>query len=161
MLNAHDKNIIFIDETKKQISLKDYDFIEYILKTRKPLMIIFDPTTLYIGKKVDMNSANEVRNILNPIVGIFERKVFKKVKKDTTRRDLSIALTLLLFVALITAVIGYLIPQLLESILSLITNAPKYFSQSEEFLKRWINNPDLDYASVSEFSLKFLNDYVK
>ena len=98
--------------------------------------------------------------ILNPIVGIFERKVFKKVKKDTTRRDLSIALTLLLFVALITAVIGYLIPQLLESILSLITNAPKYFTQSEEFLKRWINNPDLDYASVSEFSLKFLNDNV-
>ena len=73
MLNAHDKNIIFIDETKKQISLKDYDFIEYILKTRKPLMIIFDPTTLYIGKKVDMNSANEVRNILNPIVPLLEK----------------------------------------------------------------------------------------
>ena len=98
--------------------------------------------------------------ILNPIVGFFEKKVFKKVKKDTTRRDLSIALTLLLFVALITAVIGYLIPQLLESILSLITNAPRYLSQSEEFLERWINNPDLDYASVSDFLLKFLNDNV-
>jgi len=121
-----------------------------ILEVIGKFLSIFTP--LYIGLILAY--------VLNPIVKIFEKKVFKKVKKDTTRRDLSIALTLLLFVALISAVIGYLIPQLLESILSLITNAPKYLTQSEAFLKTWINNPDLDYATVSEYLLHFLNNNV-
>ena len=99
-------------------------------------------------------------NLLRCIVELLEKKVFKKVKPEKTRRELSIAVTIILFVVLIGAIIGYLIPQLLESVLSIITNAPKYLDQSVEFLKRWINNPSLDYASVSDFSLKFLNDNV-
>ena len=39
--------------------------------------------------------------ILNPIVKVFENKVFKKIRKDNIRRDLSIAATIILFVALI------------------------------------------------------------
>lgn len=98
--------------------------------------------------------------ILNPIVKLFENKVFKKIRKDNIRRDLSIAATIILFVALIGAVIGYLIPQLLESILSLITNAPKYLDQSVEFLSKWINNPDIDYSKMTEYLLKILNENV-
>ena len=98
--------------------------------------------------------------ILNPIVKVFENKVFKKIRKDNIRRDLSIAATIILFVALIGAVIGYLIPQLLESILSLITNAPKYLDQSVEFLSKWINNPDIDYSKMTEYLLKILNENV-
>jgi predicted PurR-regulated permease PerM len=98
--------------------------------------------------------------ILNPIVGIVERNIFKKVKKENVRRDLSIGLTLVAFVALLGAIIGYLIPQLLQSILSLITNAPKYLDQAVEFMSRWINNPDVDYAKMTEYLLKLLNDNV-
>lgn len=98
--------------------------------------------------------------ILNPIVGIVERNIFKKVKKENVRRDLSIGLTLIAFVALLGAIIGYLIPQLLQSILSLITNAPKYLDQAVEFMSRWINNPDVDYAKMTEYLLKLLNDNV-
>jgi predicted PurR-regulated permease PerM len=98
--------------------------------------------------------------ILNPIVKLFEEKIFKKIKKETTRRDLSIAATIILFVALLGAIIGYLIPQLLESILSLITNAPKYLDQTVEFLSKWINNPDVDYSKATEYLLKILNENV-
>ena len=47
--------------------------------------------------------------ILNPIVKVFENKVFKKIRKDNIRRDLSIAATIILFVALIGAVIGFFV----------------------------------------------------
>lgn len=71
-LNAKYENILYLDETEKLITLKDIDIIKELLVSKRPSMMIFDPATLYVGKKVDMNSANDVRSLLNPLVPILE-----------------------------------------------------------------------------------------
>lgn len=55
--------IFLLDETDKSLSLSD-ERVEKIMKDLKPKLMIFDPLQAYLGAKVDMNRANEVRPIL-------------------------------------------------------------------------------------------------
>lgn len=72
ILNAKYENILYLDESEKIITLKDIEIIKELLILKRPSMMIFDPATLYVGKKVDMNSANDVRSLLNPLVPLLE-----------------------------------------------------------------------------------------
>lgn len=66
-----------------------------------------------------------------------ERKVFKKIEKKKLKRALSLTLT---FVIAISIVVGFLfavIPQLVSSISTLVTNISGYLDNSEETVMGW------------------------
>lgn len=105
--------------------------------------------------------------IMHPIVDFFDKKVLKKVTKDTLRRNLSIACSFIIFVGLLITLISFIIPQLLVSVQSLIINAPVYFKNLEEMLVKWVNdNPELqnaftnNYDSITEWLTTSLNNVV-
>lgn len=64
--------IFILDETDKSLSLSDKR-IEKIMIDLKPKLMIFDPLQAYLGAKVDMNRANEVRPILERLGKLAEK----------------------------------------------------------------------------------------
>ena len=65
--NANLKNIVTINEEQEPLSLQKTEKIKNLIEKLNPKLMIFDPLTLYIGKNVEINSANEIRGILSPI----------------------------------------------------------------------------------------------
>jgi RecA-family ATPase len=55
--------IICIDETERSLSLLD-ERIEKAVKTTSAKLLILDPLQGYLGRDVDMNRANEIRDVL-------------------------------------------------------------------------------------------------
>lgn len=65
-----DENMIFcIDESKQYLSLIDKRIEEAIVQTGAKLMIL-DPVQGYLGDKVDMNRANEIRSVLKNVAAV-------------------------------------------------------------------------------------------
>lgn len=104
--------------------------------------------------------------IMNPIVKLFESKVFAKIEKNTVKRNLSILCTIVVIVGVIVALISFIIPQLLLSIQSLIVNVPIYAKDIEDALFEWLSNADVEsnilenYDNVMGYIIKVLNDVV-
>ncbi len=63
------------DETGKLngITLADLEIIEEALKRVKPLLLVVDPLQAYLGARVDMHRANEVRPVLAGLAGLAEK----------------------------------------------------------------------------------------
>ena len=80
--------------------------------------------------------------LLHPIVNFFEKKVYKNIKKEERRRNLSIATTLVIVFVILTTIISIVIPQLLTSIISLINNSDTYVSQLTDYLNKVLSNGD-------------------
>ena len=78
--------------------------------------------------------------ILNPIVGFFEKKVFKKVKSATKRRNFSIAVTFVTAFVILVAIFSVIIPQVLQSVISLINNSDSYVTAITDFIKKIISD---------------------
>jgi len=66
------KNIYVIDESKTPLSMLDGRIEEAIAQTGAHLLIL-DPIQAYIGADVNMNKANEVRNVMAQIGKIAEK----------------------------------------------------------------------------------------
>jgi predicted PurR-regulated permease PerM len=104
--------------------------------------------------------------IMHPIVNMFENKVFNKINKDTTRRNISILCTIVVILAIIIALVSVIIPQLLLSIQSLIINIPIYGKNIENALLNWISSSDVEqtvlenYDNIIEYVIKALNETV-
>ena len=68
--------------------------------------------------------------LLNPLLNFFERVCFKKIqpqlKYSKVRRALSVVATFVLVILLLTGFFWLLIPQLVESITSLVVQVPSY-----------------------------------
>lgn len=62
-------HIYTIDETDFPLSMLDHRIGEAIEKTHAQLMIL-DPMQAYLGEKVDMNRANEVRNVMKGLTKV-------------------------------------------------------------------------------------------
>ncbi|MCL2855396.1 MAG: AAA family ATPase [Defluviitaleaceae bacterium] len=71
-LGADCSRIVVIDESKSPLSLSDERLEKAIIDNRAKLLII-DPIQAYLGSKVDMHRANEVRPVLKKIGGVAER----------------------------------------------------------------------------------------
>lgn len=61
--------ILTISEEKKSLTLKD-ERIEEAIKTTGARLLIIDPLQAYVGEDLDMNRANEVREVLKPLCRI-------------------------------------------------------------------------------------------
>ena len=78
--------------------------------------------------------------IMHPIVNLFENKVFNKIEKEKTKRNLSILCTFVIIIGLLVALISIIIPQLLTSIQSLLVNVPDYLKDLESAITGWLSN---------------------
>jgi len=64
--------ILVIDESEKSLSMKD-ERIEQTLEQTHAKLLILDPIQAYLGDNVDMNRANETRNVTKKIAALAER----------------------------------------------------------------------------------------
>lgn len=96
--------------------------------------------------------------LMNPVLKFFENKVFnsllkKKVKKkqrNKVARVLSICTATIIFWGLLISCISFLIPEMLKSLDTLVTNINTYLSNSKELL--------IDLFGGSESISKFIDD---
>ena len=76
-----------------------------------------------------------VAYIIDPLVRLFERTAFKKAKNRRLARNISIILSIIVVLLFIAALLWILIPQLIESIQTLLGNMTGYMSNLETWLK--------------------------
>ena len=103
--------------------------------------------------------------LINPLSKLYERSVFRRIKKEKTREALSTVLafiTVVLFLALLMLI---LIPQLIESISMFVANLDTYAETVNDVLNRIgvsASTLNLDHViSSSEAILETVTDYVK
>ena len=78
--------------------------------------------------------------LLNPLARFYQRKVFKKVRKESLQWTLSIVLTVVTLIAFLVLLLGTLIPQLVGSISTLIDNMDSYLVSLQRMTDRmWIS----------------------
>lgn len=65
-------NVIVIDESEKELTLSDERIEKAIIETGAKLVII-DPLQAYLGAKVDMHRANEIRPIFKNLASVAEK----------------------------------------------------------------------------------------
>lgn len=102
--------------------------------------------------------------LINPLMRWVEAKIFKKIKKEKVRALLSLVTALLIVIAFITLIIGTLVPQLYDSIVTLYGNREGYI----EALSDWIADVGGDKVlknfeglfSASRNFLEYISEYV-
>jgi hypothetical protein len=55
------------------MTMEDAKFIEEAIKTYKPVLLVLDPVSAWLGGGTDMNKANKVRVLLAPLVALAEQ----------------------------------------------------------------------------------------
>ncbi|MCH5166645.1 MAG: AI-2E family transporter [Erysipelotrichales bacterium] len=104
--------------------------------------------------------------IMNPLVNVFEEKVFNRINKDTTRRNLSIFCSFVIIVGALVALISFIIPQLLLSIQSVIVNAPTYLKDLGTWIQNTFSSSEVEasilenYDTITEYLTTALNNVV-
>ena len=101
--------------------------------------------------------------IMNQLSNFYQKHLFKKVKKRRLSHVLSIALTVITVLAFIVFLGITLIPQLIDSVTTFITNLNRYERSAETFLKGLglFQNIDLSgFLASSESFLDFTGNYV-
>jgi predicted PurR-regulated permease PerM len=100
--------------------------------------------------------------ILAPVVNFFERTILKKIKASKKRyagfgcaRALSILLTWLLVLVLMFLLMNILIPQLAESIKTLVGNAENYYNT----IYNWVNHLLDQNSQFGAWALKQIDTY--
>ncbi len=77
--------------------------------------------------------------ILNPVLKLFEHKVFHKIKNTHVVRGLSVLMTYVSVILLLVAIGFLIIPQLVDSIVRFVNGFDGYFSQTIETINDFIN----------------------
>ena len=70
--NADCRNIFVIDETDTSLDMLD-ERIEKAIREKKAKLLILDPIQAYLGGKMDMNRANEARDMTKHLAQVAER----------------------------------------------------------------------------------------
>ena len=75
--------------------------------------------------------------LLNPFVKLLMKVKFKKFK---IKRPLAIAIVFILLVSVLTLIISFFVPKLIEQIKSLVLGLPAYLNELKHFLTELLNN---------------------
>lgn len=99
---------------------------------------------------------------LNPLMKIYEEKVFRARKKDrilsrSARRGLSVAAAMLSVVLFLSLFIAMIVPQLKTSVLDLIEKFPEYIVSLENLAQSLAQNNDT-IAGIVNSALSYLDD---
>ena len=94
--------------------------------------------------------------ILNPLLKVFEYKVFKRMKSKAARRTLSLFLTYVVAILLIIAILLLMIPQLIESIKDLAEQFDDYMESTADLINSIVDNFTSDDAVKDRFDGEWL-----
>ena len=94
--------------------------------------------------------------IINPIAVWFNDKVFAKIKKENIRWKLSAVVALLLVFCLLALLMFMLIPEIIDSVVSLVDNYESYVTRIKDFLS---NGPLGGFEFVQNF-IVFISEQV-
>ena len=75
--------------------------------------------------------------LMNPLAMLFQRKLFAKVRKEKLGWSLSVALAMLSVLLILAFLLGTLIPQLADSVATLIGNMSGYIDSLKDLAERW------------------------
>ena len=97
--------------------------------------------------------------LMNPLAKLYQRTLFKKVKKESLAWPLSVGLAVATVVAFLLFLLGTLIPQLVESVMTLVNNLDDYMASLRNLLERWgiDKHLDLDKLNMVDNAAKFLS----
>ena len=129
-----------------------------ILKPFKTLNSVFAPITIGLA----------IAYLANPLLRLFEFRVFCRLKKRRVNRALSLICTYLVIFVMIAGVIMLIVPQIVNSISDLRDNGMVYVDNIIESVNRIIRaipfleeNPDnlLSFEKLLNYFLKWIDDY--
>ncbi len=89
--------------------------------------------------------------ILNPMLKLFEYKVFKKMKSKAARRSLSLLLTYVVAILCIIAILLLMIPQLIESIKDLADKFNVYMESTADLINSVVDKFTSDTTAKNRF----------
>lgn len=101
--------------------------------------------------------------LLNPLMMVFENRMFKKWssskdrKKQGKARGASLTLTMLVVVLALVLLVVMVLPQLIGNIVSIFSNMDSYIATARDFLNRTFE----DYPALLEFFGNPLDDFSK
>ena len=93
------------------------------------------------------------KNIFQPL----SLRIFKKSKKHTGKRlarNLSVFMSIMVFLAIIVALVYLILPQLYSSIDTIVKNSPTYLGN----LAKWVENLLKDYPEIEQYALNLINN---
>ena len=96
--------------------------------------------------------------VLNPIAGGFDRTIFKRLRRRNVAWLLSVALTIIVVLALFAILMVFLIPQLIDSIRGFIANLGNYMDALTRFgiaIRSRIPNLNIDFTEIDELVTNF------
>ncbi|MBO4415662.1 MAG: AI-2E family transporter [Lachnospiraceae bacterium] len=105
--------------------------------------------------------------LINPLMRVFENKVFKKLKSAKLKRVLSLIISVIIVYSFITVIFVMLIPQLYDSALSLYNNRDSYIKSFTEWieekgagslLSKYYDGKNLKSGSIIEFVVQYISD---
>ncbi len=110
-----------------------------------------------------------VAYILNPLADLFDGRVLKKIQNEKTRWKLSVAFTLIVLALFVTLLCFALIPQLAQSVSTLVANMGVYVNTIQDYLKLFENGGagklfGLDFsgiASIGDTLMENIGSYFK
>lgn len=129
-----------------------------ILKPFKTLNSVFAPITIGLA----------IAYLANPLLRLFEFRVFCRLKKRRVNRALSLICTYAVILVMIVGVILLIVPQIVNSISDLRDNGMVYVDNIIESVNRIIRtipfleeNPDnlLSFEKLLNYFLKWIDDY--
>ncbi len=95
--------------------------------------------------------------LMNPLAKLYERKLFRKVTKPNLGWSLSVALAFVTVVAFLLFLLGTLVPQLIDSISTLVSNVDSYLATLKKLIERWGLGKHIDLDSVLSSSGDLVN----
>lgn len=102
--------------------------------------------------------------LINPLMRLLESRVFRKIKKQNIRGMVSLVLALLIVIGFLTFIIGTLVPQLYDSIITLYGNKDEYIDALSDWISRMGGDKVLKnfegFFSASRNLIEYASKYI-
>ncbi len=86
--------------------------------------------------------------MINPLAKLCQRTIFKKVKNDSLGWSLAVGLAVLVVVLFLLFLLGTLIPQLIDSVTTLLNNVDDYMASLRKLAEHWGLGKHMDLDSI-------------
>lgn len=101
--------------------------------------------------------------VMDPLVNLFQDKVFYKIKKEQLRRNVSVVVSVILVIVLLVLLVWQLVPQLIDSVVTFVSNLGGYARSLERLLEDLANlaaSYNFDLSGVVSSGGNLLNQIV-
>lgn len=96
--------------------------------------------------------------ILNPLMELYGR-IFNKIKKASAARMLSVAMAVITGIAIVAILINLVIPQVVESVVSIVKNMPAQLTRAAEYLNEKISGDSITAAALRN-TIEYAEQYL-